>query len=418
MVLLGLAQLAAPASAGNVAIVAAAGTASSFSDPQSKIMASGFFGQVDIINAQTTTPALLQLQAYDAVIVWSNMDFQNPAGLGDVLADYVDAGGGVVVTVFANSSTGANRHIQGRWLTGGYPIIVPQGGTTSLTGMAQTLGVVHIPAHPVMNGVSTFNGGTSSFRPTTTAMTAGASLIASWSDGKIFAAQHGVHGNRIDLGFYPPSNAVSGSWWDQTTDGGKLMANALLFVSAQPSSSTSFCSGDGSGTACPCGNAGLADNGCASSLNANGGHLGTTGTASLANDTLVLAGSGMPDSSALYFQGTTKQNGGMGTVFGDGLRCAAGMIVRIKTVTNAAGASQYPQGGDASVSVRGAIGAPGTRTYQIWYRNAAAFCTRAGTNSICLSRRLFTACRPGTARGRRNTGACTNGTGRHSRWAF
>ncbi len=36
--------------------------------------------------------------------------------------------------------------------------------------------------------------------------------------------------------------------------------------------------------------------------------------------------------------------------------------------------------GDPSVSVRGAVSAPATRTYQVWYRNVAAFCTPSTFN--------------------------------------
>ncbi len=143
---------------------------------------------------------------------------------------------------------------------------------------------------------------------------------------------------------------------------------------------TPFCFGDGSATACPCGNSGASGNGCANSVNAAGGNLSASGTASLAGDTLVLGGSGMPDSSALYFQGTNQMNGGLGALFGDGLRCAGGTIIRLGTKTNVGGASQYPDTGDASVSVRGLVTAPGTRTYQVWYRNAAAFCTPSTFN--------------------------------------
>jgi hypothetical protein len=124
----------------------------------------------------------------------------------------------------------------------------------------------------------------------------------------------------------------------------------------------------------------LAGDGCASSVNANGANLATSGMPSLSGDTLVLAGTGMPNSSALYFQGTTRVNAGLGVVFGDGLRCAGGSIVRLKTATNVGGASQFPVTGDPSVSVRGMVAAPGTRTYQVWYRNAAAFCTASTFN--------------------------------------
>jgi hypothetical protein len=142
-----------------------------------------------------------------------------------------------------------------------------------------------------------------------------------------------------------------------------------------PTPFTTFCSGDGSATACPCGNAGAAGRGCANSVNAAGALLSASGTASIASDSFLLGGSGMPNSSALYFQGTAQQSGGLGIAFGDGLRCAGGSVIRLGTKFNTAGASQYPGGGDPTVSVRGLVVSPGTRTYQVWYRNAAAFCT-------------------------------------------
>ena len=143
---------------------------------------------------------------------------------------------------------------------------------------------------------------------------------------------------------------------------------------------TPFCAGDGSGAACPCGNSGLAGRGCANSVNADGGRLRGSGTASLAADSVSIYGDGMPNSNALYFQGTTQSAGGAGATFGDGLRCAGGTVVRLGTKTNVAGASSYPGAGDPSVSVRGLVVAPGTRTYQGWYRNAAAFCTASTFN--------------------------------------
>ena len=137
-----------------------------------------------------------------------------------------------------------------------------------------------------------------------------------------------------------------------------------------------YCFGDGSGTACPCGNNGVAGNGCASTVSASGANLATSGIGSLSNDTLVLHGTLMPNSSCLYFQGVTQ----VGIVFGDGVRCVGGSITRLGTKSNAAGASQYPSGSDAPISVKGGVLAPATRTYQVWYRNAAPFCTPSTFN--------------------------------------
>ncbi len=142
-----------------------------------------------------------------------------------------------------------------------------------------------------------------------------------------------------------------------------------------------FCAGDGSHTACPCGNSSPvgADEGCLTSLGM-GGKLRASGTASLSGDTAQLMGTQMPNSSALYFQGTTQQAGGAGTVFGDGLRCAAGTIVRVATRVNVNASSHYPVAGEMALSIKGGVAAPGTRTYQIWFRNAAPFCTPSTFN--------------------------------------
>ncbi len=143
---------------------------------------------------------------------------------------------------------------------------------------------------------------------------------------------------------------------------------------------TAFCFGDGSGTACPCANAGAAGNGCANSVNAAGANLAGSGLASIASDSFVLTGSGMPNSNCLYFQGTNQQAAGAGVVFGDGLRCAGGTVIRLGTKLNAGGTSQYPAGGDIPISVRGNNAPSDVRTYQGWYRNAADFCTPSTFN--------------------------------------
>lgn len=137
-----------------------------------------------------------------------------------------------------------------------------------------------------------------------------------------------------------------------------------------------FCFGDGSGAACPCANTSPVGRcaGCLSSIG-EGGTLRSSGRASLANDTVTLLGDGMPDTFALYFQGTLQQSGGAGTAVGDGLRCAGGSLVRFSAQVISGGLSSYPLPGQLSVSQRGMVIEPGTRTYQVWYRNPVPFCT-------------------------------------------
>jgi hypothetical protein len=155
---------------------------------------------------------------------------------------------------------------------------------------------------------------------------------------------------------------------------------ATFTVGVPTSPSIPYCFGDGSGTACPCANAGAAGHGCASSINANGAHLASSGLASISADSFVLAGSGMPNSSALYFQGTARTSAGAGAAFGDGLRCASGSVIRLGTKVNSGGSSSFPVSGDPAIHVKGADSAGNVRDYQCWYRNAAAFCTPSTFN--------------------------------------
>ena len=79
----------------------------------------------------------------------------------------------------------------------------------------------------------------------------------------------------------------------------------------------------------------------------------------------------------LFVQSTEAQNGGLGVPLGDGVLCVGGSILRLGTMQASGGLSQYPNVGQASISVRGQIPPGGgvTRVYQARYRNSASFCT-------------------------------------------
>jgi hypothetical protein len=219
--------------------------------------------------------------------------------------------------------------------------------------------------------------------PTDWSATIGASGIA-WSTVPWSASPVGnglrfatLYNFRFDATVAPQIGAVTLDLWKTP---GTANANAWVPGTAtQPG--TPFCFGDGSGTPCPCANdsAPGADEGCLNSLG-TGGKLVTFGQSSVANDTLVLSGTRMASSSCLYFQGTSQLLGGAGIVFGDGLRCSGGSVIRLGIHTNVAGASHYPMPGDQPISVRGACAPGNVRTYQVWYRNSAPFCSPSTFN--------------------------------------
>ena len=152
---------------------------------------------------------------------------------------------------------------------------------------------------------------------------------------------------------------------------------------------TLFCFGDGSGTACPCGNASVvgANEGCVNSLT-TAGKLRAIGVSSIGGDTLTLQGSQVPNGPGLYFQGPLQLGStpGFGNVFGDGLRCVGGSpVIRLGIITAASNASTYPSGvtppNNIPVSTKGFCAAGDVRNYQLWYRDSAiGFCSAAVFN--------------------------------------
>ncbi|MCY2958927.1 MAG: hypothetical protein NTY35_02090 [Planctomycetota bacterium] len=199
----------------------------------------------------------------------------------------------------------------------------------------------------------------------------------------------GTAASWVDLQAFLPANTTSsvatGVWTDAAgvthISGYANPGGAVLWLSTTAGSV--FCSGDGGATACPCGNDAPAGSGtgCRNSLG-TGARLTSSGNPSLSADTLVLHGSGMPNSPVLYLQGSTVVQNGLGVAFGDGLLCAGGTILRLKTKLNVAGASLVPEPaqGDAPISVLGAISAPGLRVVQAYYRNVTPFCTASAFN--------------------------------------
>jgi hypothetical protein len=144
-----------------------------------------------------------------------------------------------------------------------------------------------------------------------------------------------------------------------------------------------FCAGDGTltdhTTGCPCGNDGAAGRGCAHSADAAGAGLSASGATAL--DSVVLHGSGMPATVAcIYLQGDALDD----AVFGDGVRCTGGTLLRLRTKVNVGGASSFPDATDTvTLSTRGGV-VPGSgvrRYYQTYYRNSAPlFCPPATFN--------------------------------------
>jgi hypothetical protein len=134
---------------------------------------------VDEINASLTIPPLDALTGYDAVVLVTDLPYADAVAMGDLLADYVDQGGAVVMTL---ASFIAGFDVRGRFLSGGYQPLSPglgPGGQAELGARRSN--------HPVMTGVTAAFGeliGETVLEP-------GARWVADWNNGFPFVATRG-----------------------------------------------------------------------------------------------------------------------------------------------------------------------------------------------------------------------------------
>lgn len=167
-----------------------------------------------------------------------------------------------------------------------------------------------------------------------------------------------------------------------TVDGGRFrgMLDTLVIANAPCDSAPTACAA-GPLTACPCGNTPTSTTpmGCINSSGTLGGVLGAGGIASLTVDEVQVNAVFLPVlTSGLLAASNTLTTG---AVFGDGYSCLGPAPQRIAVrLANGAGLwSYYPTTGPRfSVAAGMVAGTP--RSFQLFYRDNAAFCTSATYN--------------------------------------
>ncbi|MDJ1486330.1 S8 family serine peptidase [Cytophagaceae bacterium YF14B1] len=168
------------------------------------------------------------LLGYDVVIVmnqrsWLYQANVTPEKVGDVLADYVDAGGKVILNQFAYTGD-ANFTVQlaGRFMDEHYGPFI---STDTYYGVYLTLGEKLIPNHPLLTGVDSLISNGDLQR---VVLAPGAAGIAKWSNGDwLLAAKHNV----VALNILPFATTFSGTpydvWWGNLP---RVYRNAIYWL--------------------------------------------------------------------------------------------------------------------------------------------------------------------------------------------
>lgn len=207
-----------------------------------KLEQTGSFEAVDVFDLgagfcpeEVATPTLAELQAYDVALVFLESAPQPRFALGDVLADYFDAGGRVVTGMIpiGGRFAGLTCSLAGPCAVGCNPGgkkygVIPLSSPMGDSGAPDALGEVLEPDSPLVQEVSTWSVSTPiRFSGATLAPTS--AVVAEWASGAPLIVRGVVDGRaRVDLNLFPPSDDTDPTYgWDG--DGVALLKNALLY---------------------------------------------------------------------------------------------------------------------------------------------------------------------------------------------
>ena len=158
-------------------------------------------------------PSLETLTDFNAVMVWSNFTPSQPDALGNVLADYVDQGGGVVLATYVYSQP---WRIGGRIMTNGYSPFAVSSALLTTSGRLNL--ATANTNHPILAGVLATDTYFTNFNYTNPPLTAGSTLLA-----------NDTAGNRV-VAVNPTNRVVGVVIYPGVGNMGRLFANALIFV--------------------------------------------------------------------------------------------------------------------------------------------------------------------------------------------
>ncbi|MHA2249759.1 MAG: hypothetical protein ACXAD7_05325 [Candidatus Kariarchaeaceae archaeon] len=156
-------------------------------------------------------PTLQELLDFPLVFIWTYEAVESPGNIGDALADYVDAGGSVIMAAYAHSDPGLD--IEGRFFDDAYSPFRKYGSADKEREYNRT------STHPIFENVERF---ASSLNSEPVGLDNGATLVAANYDGVPFVA---LKDQVIAINAYPNPNYLAG-------DFSQLFANAVNYLLA------------------------------------------------------------------------------------------------------------------------------------------------------------------------------------------
>ena len=185
----------------------------------------GQFAEVSSFHADQGTPSLHLLSTYDVVLVWSLGPFNDSEALGNVLADYWDSGGRVVLAQYTMTPASifevsrSSAELWGRFglQDQGYIFLKSLDDTPEYGRF--TLAVPDTsPSHEILDGVDEVGQPGSVHRSATIN---GGEVVAAWSNGLPLAAR-GLRGGRCIIALNAFPRSIIGREYDPLEVSGTL----------------------------------------------------------------------------------------------------------------------------------------------------------------------------------------------------
>ena len=188
---------------------------------QNQILAEGVTA-AELFDAFSATPTLAELKEYDLVVAFSNDAYNDAVAMGNVLADYADAGGIVVGLAF--DWLGPPFGLNGRWITGGYtPFVSPAQSFSIISCLGN-----YDTSHALMQGIA--SGSLCAFSRHFPTLSPGAVWVAMYQDHSQLCAYKTNNGHTgIGINAYLGSNPENFSGLF-----GRLIVNAGRWLISAP----------------------------------------------------------------------------------------------------------------------------------------------------------------------------------------
>ncbi|KAJ3447959.1 btb/poz domain-containing [Anaeramoeba flamelloides] len=168
------------------------------------------------------------IKNFDAIFFYTNSLMKEPENVGNLLARFVEDGGGLVVCSCGAMADEFAGQLNGRIIDEPF---LPVCKRQFLEKKHLKLGHITEPNHPIMKSVSIFNGGRASYHIDARTVEHGSKVIAFWSDHTILIAEKQrsrTFGKVIVLNLFPVSG--KSKFWNQKTDGARLISNSVEYV--------------------------------------------------------------------------------------------------------------------------------------------------------------------------------------------